>query len=55
MESHGADVVYCTDSAGAMLPEDVREKLVLLKEFKYRLSLHSHNNLGLAIGNCVAN
>lgn len=55
MESYGADVVYCTDSAGAMLPEDVREKIgALKKNLNVPIGFHSHNNLGLAIGNCVA-
>jgi 4-hydroxy-2-oxovalerate aldolase len=55
MESYGADVVYCTDSAGAMLPMDVTEKIgALKKNLNIPVGFHSHNNLGLAIGNCVA-
>ncbi len=55
MESYGADVVYCTDSAGAMLPGDVREKISALKEnLSIPVGFHSHNNLGLAIGNSIA-
>ena len=27
MASYGADVVYCTDSAGALLPDDVTKEL----------------------------
>ena len=55
MESYGADVVYCTDSAGAMLPMNVTEKIgALKKNLNIPVGFHSHNNLGLAIGNCVA-
>lgn len=55
MESYGADVVYATDSAGAMLPNDVKEKIsTLVRELKIPIGFHSHNNLGLAIGNSLA-
>ena len=55
MEAYGADVVYCTDSAGAMLPKDVTKKIGALKNnLNIPVGFHSHNNLGLAIGNCVA-
>lgn len=55
MESYGADVVYCTDSAGAMLPVDVKEKITAMKKaLKVPVGHHSHNNLGLAIGNSLA-
>lgn len=55
MESYGADVVYATDSAGAMLPNEVTEKIGALKEaLSVPIGFHSHNNLGLAIGNSLA-
>ncbi|MDI9499130.1 MAG: 4-hydroxy-2-oxovalerate aldolase [Bacillota bacterium] len=55
MESYGADVVYATDSAGAMLPNEVRAKFTALRRsLEVPLGFHSHNNLGLAIGNTVA-
>lgn len=54
-ESYGADVVYVTDSAGAMLPVDVKEKIsTLVKNLSIPIGHHSHNNLGLAIGNSLA-
>lgn len=54
-ESYGADVVYVTDSAGAMLPIDVREKIsTLVQNLSIPVGHHSHNNLGLAIGNSLA-
>lgn len=55
MASYGADVVYATDSAGAMLPQDVTEKICALREnLSIPIGFHSHNNLGLAIGNSIA-
>ncbi|MGQ9616698.1 MAG: 4-hydroxy-2-oxovalerate aldolase [Spirochaetota bacterium] len=54
MESYGADVVYVVDSAGAMLPDDVRARVGLLKEkLGVEIGFHAHNNLGLAIGNTI--
>lgn len=54
MESYGADVVYVTDSAGAMLPRDVNEKIgALKKNLKIPVGHHSHNNLGCAIANSL--
>lgn len=55
MESYGADVVYATDSAGALLPDGVRERIGILHEhLSVPIGFHSHNNLGLAIGNSLA-
>ncbi len=54
-ESYGADVVYCTDSAGAMLPVEVKDKIsTLVQNLSIPVGHHSHNNLGLAIGNSLA-
>lgn len=55
MESYGADCVYIVDSAGAMLPEDARERVAALKDaLRTEVGFHAHNNLGLAIGNAIA-
>ena len=55
MESYGANVVYATDSAGALLPKGVKERISALKSaLKIPVGFHSHNNLGLAIGNSLA-
>lgn len=55
MESYGADCVYIVDSAGAMVPEDVRRRVAALKEaLTIEVGFHAHNNLGLAIGNSLA-
>ncbi|SFL42441.1 4-hydroxy-2-oxovalerate aldolase [Pelosinus propionicus] len=53
-ESYGADTVYITDSAGAMLPHDVRARIGLVsKELSVPIGFHAHNNLGLAVGNTL--
>lgn len=55
MESYGADVVYATDSAGALLPSEVTERIALLvKELDIDVGFHGHNNLGLAMANTLA-
>ena len=55
MESYGADCVYIVDSAGAMVPVDVRRRVAALKEaLTIEVGFHAHNNLGLAIGNSLA-
>tara|TARA_R110001592_G_scaffold363372_1_gene686027 strand:- start:138116 stop:139168 length:1053 start_codon:yes stop_codon:yes gene_type:complete len=57
MESYGANTVYVTDSAGYMLPGDVRSVVALLRENlqeKTELGFHGHNNMGMAIANSIA-
>lgn len=55
MESYGADCVYVVDSAGALVPDGVRDRVAKLKEsLSINVGFHAHNNLGLAIGNTVA-
>ena len=55
MASYGADVVYVTDSSGAMLPGDVRAKVESMRRaISVPVGFHSHNNLGLALGNSLA-
>ncbi|MBU8790793.1 MULTISPECIES: 4-hydroxy-2-oxovalerate aldolase [Oceanobacillus] len=55
MESYGADVVYVTDSAGALLPHEVKERIKALKqELSVEIGFHAHNNLSLAMGNTLA-
>jgi 4-hydroxy 2-oxovalerate aldolase len=54
-ESYGADVVYITDSAGALLPDSVKARISLVKEnLSIPVGFHAHNNLGLAVGNTLA-
>lgn len=55
MESYGADVLYVVDSAGAMVPDDVRSRVsMLVNRLNIKTGFHAHNNLGLAIGNTIA-
>lgn len=54
-ESYGADMIYVTDSAGAMVPGDVAARIQAVKAaVKLPVGFHGHNNLGLAIGNTLA-
>lgn len=55
MESYGADVVYIVDSAGALLPDQVAERVRALKEsLEVPVGFHAHNNLSLAMANTLA-
>ena len=55
MQEYGADAVYVMDSAGAMLPDGVSERVGLLAdELSIDVGFHAHNNLGLGIGNTLA-
>ncbi|MFC6873059.1 4-hydroxy-2-oxovalerate aldolase [Halobellus marinus] len=55
MEEYGADAVYLMDSAGALLPNDVRDRIrPLVDELSIDVGFHAHNNLGLGIGNTLA-
>ncbi|MGE8081690.1 4-hydroxy-2-oxovalerate aldolase [Peribacillus loiseleuriae] len=54
MESYGADTVYVVDSAGAFLPEEVRERIRALKQsIGINIGFHGHNNLSLAMANTL--
>lgn len=54
-ESYGADMVLVADSAGAMVPSQVFERITAVREaVSIPVAHHAHNNLGLAIGNTLA-
>lgn len=56
MESYGANCIYCTDSAGYMLPEDVKARIGLLREQlkpETELGFHGHHNLAMGVANSV--
>ncbi|MEK5389957.1 4-hydroxy-2-oxovalerate aldolase [Margalitia sp. FSL K6-0131] len=54
MESYGAQGVYITDSAGALLPHEVRERVKALREsLDIEVGFHAHNNLSLAVANTL--
>jgi 4-hydroxy-2-oxovalerate/4-hydroxy-2-oxohexanoate aldolase len=57
MESYGANTVYCTDSAGHMLPDDVSARVAALRETlrpETEVGFHGHHNLGMGIANSLA-
>lgn len=55
MESYGADTVYMVDSAGALLPHEVKERIHALREsLGIHVGFHGHNNLSLAMANTLA-
>ncbi len=55
MESYGADTVYVVDSAGYLLPDQVRERIRALKQsVGVNVGFHAHNNLSLAMANTLA-
>ena len=57
MEAYGANCIYCTDSAGYMLPHDVTARIALLREKLQpdtELGFHGHHNLGLGVANSMA-
>ncbi|WP_232698301.1 4-hydroxy-2-oxovalerate aldolase [Brevibacillus daliensis] len=54
MESYGAEAVYITDSAGALLPDQVRERVRALRQsLDIEIGFHAHNNLSLAVANTL--
>lgn len=57
MESYGANCVYCTDSAGYMLPDDVKARIGALREAlepETEIGFHGHHNLGMGVANSIA-
>ncbi|MEQ8166843.1 MAG: 4-hydroxy-2-oxovalerate aldolase, partial [Alphaproteobacteria bacterium] len=56
MESYGANCIYCTDSAGTMLPDDVTARISLLRRElnpDTELGFHAHHNLGMGVANSL--
>jgi len=51
----GADYINLADSAGYMLPDDVRARVSALREaIDIPIGFHAHNNLSLAVANSIA-
>ena len=57
MESYGANCSYITDSAGYMLPDDVRARLIAVRAAlkpETELGFHGHHNMAMGIANSIA-
>lgn len=57
MESFGAECVYVTDSAGALLPRQYAERVKILRDGlrpETEIGVHTHHNLSLGVANAVA-
>jgi 4-hydroxy-2-oxovalerate/4-hydroxy-2-oxohexanoate aldolase len=57
MEGYGANCIYCTDSAGYMLPDDVRRRIDILRDKlspETEIGFHGHHNLAMSVANSVA-
>ena len=56
MESYGAQTIYVTDSAGYMLPGDVKAQISALRQAlkpETEIGFHGHHNLGMGIANSI--
>lgn len=57
MESYGANCVYCTDSAGYLLPDGVTARIAALRAAlrpETEIGFHGHHNLAMGVANSVA-
>ena len=57
MVDYGANCIYATDSAGYLLPDDVTDRISILKaEFgdEIEIGFHGHHNLAMGISNSLA-
>jgi 4-hydroxy-2-oxovalerate/4-hydroxy-2-oxohexanoate aldolase len=57
MEGYGANCIYVTDSAGHLLPDDVKERLGAVREAlkpETELGFHGHHNLAMGVANSLA-
>lgn len=56
MQSYGANCIYCTDSAGYMLPDDVRSRIETLRNGlkpETEIGFHGHHNMGMGVANSL--
>ena len=57
MEGYGANCIYCTDSAGYMLPTDVTGRIAALHAVlkpETEIGFHGHHNMAMGIANSLA-
>lgn len=57
MESYGANCIYVTDSAGYMLPDDVKARVGAVRAAlkpETELGFHGHHNLAMGVANSIA-
>ncbi len=57
MEDFGAQTIYCTDSAGYMLPDDVTARIGALREglaAETAVGFHGHHNMAMGVANSLA-
>ena len=57
MEGYGANCIYVTDSAGYMLPDDVKARLRAVRAAlrpEIELGFHGHHNLAMGVANSIA-
>lgn len=55
MEGYGSDYINLADSAGYLVPDDVKRRIEAVKRaVKIPVGFHAHNNLGLAVANSLA-
>jgi 4-hydroxy-2-oxovalerate/4-hydroxy-2-oxohexanoate aldolase len=57
MEGYGANCIYVTDSAGYMLPDDVKARLATVRAAlrpETELGFHGHHNLAMGVANSIA-
>ncbi|MGG4454099.1 4-hydroxy-2-oxovalerate aldolase [Brevibacillus porteri] len=54
-ESFGAEIIYAVDSAGALLPQEVKARIAAMRQsLSCEIGFHGHNNLSLAMANTIA-
>jgi hypothetical protein len=57
MEGYGANCIYVTDSAGHMLPDDVKARIAAVRgalKPETELGFHGHHNLAMGVANSIA-
>ena len=57
MEGYGANCIYVTDSAGYLLPDQVKERIAAVRDAlkpETELGFHGHHNLAMGVANSVA-